>query len=88
MNPTNVSITGTATQVSAGNNHTCILKSDGTVWCFGENGLGQLGNGSNIDSFTPVQANITSVTQISSGSSYTCARTQSAKVYCWGMVRV
>ena len=33
-------------QVSAGSDHTVAIKSDGTLWAFGENEYGQFGNGS------------------------------------------
>ena len=45
MTPTTVPFSGTVTQVSAGGYHTCFLKNDGTVWCFGDNQYGQLGMG-------------------------------------------
>ncbi len=35
------------TQVTVGHDHTCALKSDGTVWCWGYNGNGELGDGKN-----------------------------------------
>ncbi|MFH1029045.1 MAG: RCC1 domain-containing protein, partial [Pseudomonadota bacterium] len=43
------SVTGTeltdVIQMTAGFNHTCALKADGTVWCWGDNRYGQLGGG-------------------------------------------
>lgn len=41
--------------VSVGYNHTVALKQDGTVWAWGENGNGQLGDGSTSSRSLPVQ---------------------------------
>ena len=55
--PTPVRI-GTATDwaaVSAGSDHTIVLKTDGSLWAFGSNNSGQLGDGTYIDRNTPVR---------------------------------
>jgi alpha-tubulin suppressor-like RCC1 family protein len=41
--------------VAAGGAHVVALKEDGTVWAWGNNGAGQLGDGSTASSTTPVQ---------------------------------
>jgi hypothetical protein len=41
--------------VAAGYSHSLGVKSDGTVWAWGRNRYGQLGNGTNTDSNVPVQ---------------------------------
>ncbi len=57
-----------AIAVSLTENHHLVLKRDGTVWAWGSNAVGQLGNGTNTDSATPVQvAGLTGVTAIVAG---------------------
>src|SRR3990167_3222804 len=49
------SLASTTPQVSAGTNHRLALKSDGTVWAWGGNTYGQLGDGTTSDKTTPTQ---------------------------------
>jgi hypothetical protein len=44
----------TAVSVSAGSFHSCALMADGTAQCWGDNGIGQLGDNSTTDSPVPV----------------------------------
>ena len=46
-NPLPVQVMSGATAVAAGSNHSLVLKSDGTVWSFGNNAYGQLGTSTN-----------------------------------------
>ena len=41
--------------LSNGEEHTCGIRGDGTAWCWGSNGYGELGDGTTTDSATPVQ---------------------------------
>ncbi len=41
--------------VSAGGSHSLAVKSDGTLWAWGDNYYGQLGNGNTTDQHSPVQ---------------------------------
>jgi hypothetical protein len=45
--------------VSGGENHSLGVKSDGTLWAWGWNANGQLGDGTNIDRYSPVQIEVT-----------------------------
>ncbi|MEM1684389.1 MAG: hypothetical protein QXD60_01365, partial [Nanopusillaceae archaeon] len=65
--------------------HTCALLSNGSVACWGANGYGQLGDGTNTDRNTPVLVqNINNAVAISAGQSHTCALLSSGLVVCWG----
>ena len=80
-----------ATQISAGNNYTCVRLNTGQARCWGNNTSGQLGRG-NVDSRNrPVvvknangTAPLTGVTQVSAGASTTCARMSDNSARCWG----
>src|SRR5437879_8780047 len=41
--------------VAAGGGHSCAVMADQSVWCWGQNTTGQLGNGTIADSTVPVQ---------------------------------
>ena len=41
--------------IACGGHHSCAMKSDGTLWCWGANEHGQLGNDSTMDTSVPVQ---------------------------------
>ena len=48
-------IPGSWAEASKGQDHTVAIKQDGTGWCWGQNGYGQLGNNDNIPRSSPVQ---------------------------------
>jgi alpha-tubulin suppressor-like RCC1 family protein len=75
----------TATGISAGESHACVLKKDRNVYCWGQNQLLQLGNNlSRIETMPVKVEGISAITQISSGLNHTCALTETQFVYCWG----
>lgn len=55
LDPVEVELGVAATQIAVGGAHACALLVDGSVWCWGLNFGGQLGNGTRVDSATPVQ---------------------------------
>jgi len=78
--------------VVAGERHTCALRSDTTVLCWGRNDKGQLGDGTTTDSLTPVAVvdvggagTLSGVTHLSAGAKHTCAVRSDGTVVCWGL---
>lgn len=73
------------TRVAAGGPHSCAVRSDGRVMCWGLNNYGQLGNNTNIDSKIPVQVStLTNATDVFTGDVHTCAITSTGALWCWG----
>jgi alpha-tubulin suppressor-like RCC1 family protein len=72
--------------LAAGDAHVCVLKVDGTVWCWGSNDGGQLGNPGPA-SATPIQVSGlgNTVVEIASGELRSCARKADGSVWCWGL---
>jgi alpha-tubulin suppressor-like RCC1 family protein len=71
--------------VSAGGAHACAVRNDNTVWCWGRNDFGQLGDGSAVDSDIPVQvANVMNIVKVQAGELFTCALDDMGQVWCWG----
>jgi alpha-tubulin suppressor-like RCC1 family protein len=72
-------------EVSAGAQHTCVLRQDGSVACWGANGVGQLGLGNTVDQASPQPIpGLTGVVAIRAGAYHTCALKQDGSVMCWG----
>lgn len=76
-------------QVVAGSLHTCVRASDGTVWCWGDDGYGALGSGGSGTSEIPQQVSLpAAATKIAAGGSTTCAVLHNKALYCWGRNQV
>jgi alpha-tubulin suppressor-like RCC1 family protein len=81
---------GCVTSVAAGDAHSCAVKSDGSVWCWGKNDVGQLGNGTMNDALVPsrvLEASglpLTGAVKVVVGSAFTCVRKTDGTVACWG----
>ena len=71
--------------ISAGYAHVCAVRNDGTVWCWGFNDKGQLGDGTQENRSVPVRVNgLEDVKMVSSGHKFTCAVKNDGTAWCWG----
>ena len=79
-----INLTGVQS-IAAGNGFTAALKSDGTVWTWGGNFDGALGDGTTVDNNTPRPvAGLTGITAISAGAQITMALKSDGTVWAWG----
>jgi alpha-tubulin suppressor-like RCC1 family protein len=73
------------TAVSAGSRHTCALTASERAYCWGDNGEGELGDSTRIDSPAPVAvAGDLTFLMIDAGVEITCGVTTTGRAYCWG----
>jgi alpha-tubulin suppressor-like RCC1 family protein len=78
--------------MSAGGQHTCGVTTfpstqlaGGTVYCWGDNSFGQLGNGTTTNSATPVAITGGDIfVAVSAGANHSCGETPAGAAYCWG----
>jgi alpha-tubulin suppressor-like RCC1 family protein len=89
LEPTAVSmpVGVTFTALTTGGNFNCALSNSNTVYCWGENNYGQLGDSTttnrNAPTATSMPAGVT-FSSVSAGGLHACALTSSGAAYCWG----
>jgi alpha-tubulin suppressor-like RCC1 family protein len=83
--PVKISGLSGVTGIAAGPAHCLALRHDGTVWAWGYNGTGAIGNGTTTNALTPVRVSgLTRVTAIAAGAYYSMALRTNGRVVAWG----
>jgi alpha-tubulin suppressor-like RCC1 family protein len=71
--------------ISAGGDHTLARPADGTVWAWGDNSSGQLGDGTLTNRPSPVQvAALSGIAKVSAGANHSLALGADGRVWAWG----
>ena len=77
--------------LDGGQAHACLARAEGSVWCWGLNDRGQLGDTTTTNRTSPVQVTepggtgtLTGVDSITAGAKFTCATKTDGTVWCWG----
>lgn len=75
-------------KIESGDNHSCGLKSDGSLWCWGDGSLGALGSlqahGISVHPIPVYQEEMGLVSDFETGSQHSCAINESHELWCWG----
>jgi len=80
-----VTVATAAPAISTGHRHTAALEPDGTVWAWGSNASGQLGDGTRTNRHAPIWVNgLNGVAAVVTGPSHTVALKSDGTVYAWG----
>jgi alpha-tubulin suppressor-like RCC1 family protein len=84
--PTQIGIDKNWKQIASGDLNSSALKTDGTLWTWGLNDYGQLGDGTYIDKFTPTQiGNATDWESIYTGGGHSGALKSDGTFWTWGL---
>lgn len=82
--PVQITALSGVSAIAAGNYFSLALKADGTVWSWGKNDLGQLGDGSTTNRSLPMQVAIPASTDVSAGQDFALALNASGTLSAWG----
>lgn len=71
--------------ISTGGYHTAVIKTDGSLWAWGRNTFGQLGDGKTINKYIPTQIDsFTDWQSVYAGDNFTCGIKKDGTLWAWG----
>lgn len=77
--------TSGAVAIAANFSHQCVVKNDGTMWCLGTNGAGELGDGTTTYQASAVQVGTSADWKaVATGYTHTCGIRTNGTLWCWG----
>ena len=72
-------------KLASGATHSCAIRADHSLWCWGSNIYGELGNGTTDSSLSPIRiGEDNDWINIGLGSSFSCASKTDGSLWCWG----
>ena len=78
-------VSGTWSSFSIGANSTCAIKSsDSSLWCWGYNSSGQVGDGTTTTRTSPVQIGTSAWSSVHVGGAIACGIRTAGTAWCWG----
>jgi len=85
--PVSVAGLSNLVEIAAGEDSACAARADGTVWCWGDDSIGELGDGRDGEgtkSAAPVRVEIEHVVHLAAGWGSFCAVRDDERAMCWG----
>ncbi len=70
--------------ITSGDGHSVAIRSDSTLWAWGNNYQGQLGDGTTVSKSSPVQISSSSWTAVFAGKTHTLGIDKNYSLYAWG----
>jgi hypothetical protein len=83
--PTQVGSDANWTDVALGANHGCGLRTDGALYCWGDNAHGQLGLGDRTARPAPERVGTNQWLAVATGANHSCGIDATGKLFCWGV---
>lgn len=83
--PVQISVGNTWNSVTTGGSHTCGIRDNNTLWCWGDNSSYNLGTGNTTQQLSPIQISAGNTWKmVTTGLSHTCGIRSDDSMLCWG----